>query len=139
MMKARTRTRSRFSLVEVMVVMLIIGLLTALVAPSAMKRFMKAKRGAARAQIALLGNACTDYYLDMDRYPEKIEDLIQSPGSDKWDGPYLENGKLPTDPWGNEYQYEFPGRDGRAFDIYSYGADNAAGGDGENADVLGWE
>ena len=118
-----------FSLIEIMVVLLIIGLLTALVGPHAMKRLGKAKKGAASAQIKLLINVCKDYHLDMDTYPERLTDLVErSGGNDKWDGPYLDPPKLPLDPWGNEYQYERRQGSDIPLVITSYGQDGAPGG-----------
>ena len=122
-----------------MVVLLIIGLVSALVAPQVVKKLAKAKVQTAQAQVRLLKNACKDYYLDMDKYPDRLDDLIQSPGSDKWDGPYLDPPKIPKDSWGNEFHYEKPGQDNRPFDIVSYGADGAPGGEKYNADIKSWE
>ena len=137
--QARYRRRRRFSLIEIMVVLLIIGLLGALVAPKAINKLKKAKRQTAKVQIRLLANAAKDYYLDMDQFPDSLEDMVRNPGGEKWDGPYLEPAKIPNDPWDNEYHYEAPGQDGRDFDIVSYGADNAPGGEGDNADIVSWE
>lgn len=132
------RRRRHFSLIELMIVLIIISLLATLVGPTLIKKLGKAKRQTAQAQIRLLANACKDYYLDMDRFPERLESLIQNPSDEKWDGPYLDPARIPEDPWGNEYHYQHPGDHGE-FDIYSYGADNAPGGEDENADVSSWE
>lgn len=136
-LQRRCRTR-RFSLLEVMVVLIIIGLLTALVGPAVIKQLGKGKRKTALTQTKLLTNACKDFYLDMDAYPDSLRELIESPGSEKWDGPYLDPAVIPKDPWGNEYHYEKPGQHGQ-FDIVSYGADGTSGGDGESADIGNWQ
>ncbi len=135
--KRRPR-RSHFSLIEIMIVVVIIGMILGMVGPNLMRNLGKAKRKTAKNQIALLGNAAKDYYLDMSEYPGKLEDLITDPGNDKWDGPYLDPPKIPVDPWGEPFIYDHPGQHGD-FDIYSYGADKAAGGDGNNADIESWE
>ena len=118
-----------------MVVLLIIGLVSALVAPKAINRLRSAKIRAARTQIHLLANACKDYYLDMDKYPDRLEDLIENPGSDKWDGPYLDPAVIPKDPWGHAYHYQKPGSNGHEFEIVSYGSDGAPGGERDAADI----
>lgn len=125
--------RNRFSFLELMVVIIIIGLLAALVAPNFMKRLEEAKVNAAKAQIKLLGNAVKDFYLDMDNYPSRLEELINDPGDDKWSGPYLDPAKIPVDPWGNNYQYNSSTGEG-IFKITCYGGDGSPGGDGINAD-----
>jgi general secretion pathway protein G len=82
------------------------------------------------------------YRLDVGRYPatdEGLNALVEAPGTAKiWNGPYLRKKKMPLDPWNNPYHYAAPGQHGK-FDVYTLGADNAEGGDGENADVKSWE
>jgi general secretion pathway protein G len=140
-MNRRTR-QSGFTLIEIMVVMTIIGLLMALVAPRFMRSVGKAERGAARAQVELLGTALDTFRLDVGRYPstqEGLGALMQRPfGVDRWDGPYLKKG-LPKDPWSHPYYYRSPGEGGRPYDLYSYGADGAPGGDGDNQDITSFE
>ena len=130
-----------FTLIELLVVMVIIGLLAALVAPRFVRQEEKAKMKAARAQIELLGTALDTFRLDVGRYPttqEGLEALRQQPGGlPKWDGPYLKKG-VPLDPWGKPYSYESPGRHG-PYDLLSYGADGAQGGEGDNRDITSWE
>jgi len=130
--------RRYFSLMELMIVVVIIGMIAGIVMPNLMKNLGKAQQNKARAQITILKNAAKDYYLDMSEYPRKLEDLITDPGNEKWDGPYLDPPKIPLDPWGESYHYESPGQHGD-FDIYSYGADKAPGGKGKNADINSWE
>jgi general secretion pathway protein G len=130
-----------FTLVELLVVMVIIGLLAALVAPRFMRQEEKAKLKAARAQIELLGTALDTFRLDMGRYPtteEGLDALVRKPASvDQWDGPYLKK-QIPSDPWGKPYVYKSPGEHG-AYDLLSYGADGAPGGEGDNRDIASWE
>jgi general secretion pathway protein G len=130
-----------FTLVELLVVMIIIGLLAALVGPRFIRQEEKAKIKAAQAQIELLGTALDTFRLDVGRYPtteEGLQALRHKPGGlERWDGPYLKK-ELPLDPWGKPYVYKSPGDHG-PFDIVSYGADGASGGDGDNRDVTSWD
>jgi len=130
-----------FTLVELLVVMVIIGLLAALVGPKLFPKLGKGKQSAAKAQIELLSQGLDQFRLDVGRYPttqEGLAALITNPGGlDNWDGPYLKKA-LPNDPWGKPYGYQCPGTHGE-FDIYSYGRDGAPGGEGEDKDVASWE
>lgn len=136
-----TRNNGGFTLVELLVVMIIIGLLAALVGPRFIRQEEKAKIKAAKAQIELLSTALDTFRLDIGRYPsseEGLDALVRKPGSvDKWDGPYLKK-DIPLDPWGKAYVYKSPGEHG-AFDLLSYGADGVSGGEGDNRDVTSWE
>lgn len=120
--------------------MVIIGLLAALVAPRFVRQEEKAKVKAAQAQIELLGTALDTFRLDVGRYPttqEGLEALRQRPaGTERWDGPYLKK-EVPLDPWGRPYGYRSPGEHG-PYDLWSYGADGAPGGEGDNRDITGW-
>ena len=135
------KSNQGFTLIELLVVMVIIGLLAALVGPRFIRQEEKAKVKAAKAQIELLGTALDTFRLDVGRYPtsqEGLEALRTQPGGlDRWDGPYLKK-EVPTDPWGKPYIYKSPGDHG-PFDIVSYGADGAPGGDGDNHDIASWE
>ncbi len=129
-----------FTLIELLVVMVILGMLAALVGPQIFGKVGKGKQSAARTQIEMLGQALDSYRLDVGKYPttsEGLNALNTSPGTPGWDGPYLKKG-VPNDPWGKPYQYQSPGTHGD-YDLFSYGADGAAGGDGENKDVNSWE
>ena len=136
----RLASMEGFTLVELIVVVIIIGLLAGLVLPQFIRQEEKAKLGAAKAQIELLGTALDTFRLDVGRYPttdEGLQALRQKPGTlDRWDGPYLKK-DLPMDPWGSPYIYKSPGDHG-PYDIVSYGADKAPGGDGDNRDIVSW-
>jgi general secretion pathway protein G len=138
------RLQRGFTLVEIMVVVVIIGILGALVVPKLLGRTGEARATAARTDIATLMQALKLYKLDNQRYPtteQGLQALVQKPTSgpaaNGWkSGGYLE--KLPKDPWGNPYQYLSPGIHGEV-DVFSFGADGVAGGTGEDADVGSWE
>ena len=140
-MRRKTR-ESGFTLIEMMVVMVIIGLLVALVGPNLIRQGEKAKVKAARAQIEMLGTSLDTFRLDVGRYPstqEGLPALRQRPfGTDRWDGPYLKK-DIPRDPWDHPYYYRSPGEGGRPYDLLSYGADGGPGGDGDNRDVTSYD
>jgi len=129
-----------FTLIELLIVMIILGLLAALVAPKMFQKVGSSKQKAAKAQIALLGTALDAYRLDIGRYPsteESLDALRKNPGHPGWDGPYLPK-DVPPDPWGRAYLYRSPGERGD-YDLVSLGADGQDGGEGENADVNSWD
>jgi len=130
-----------FTLVELLVVMVILGLLAALVVPAYLGRERKARSQAAKTQIELLGTALDTFRLDTGRYPtssEGLNALRANPGGlPRWDGPYLKK-EVPLDPWGRPYMYESPGQHGD-YDLYTYGADGVQGGDGDAKDVGSWQ
>jgi general secretion pathway protein G len=129
-----------FTLIELLVVMVILALLAALVGPKLFTKVGKGKQSAAKTQIELLGQALDSYRLDTGHYPstsEGLNALVTNTGATGWDGPYLKKA-LPNDPWGKPYQYQSPGTHGE-YDLFSYGADGAPGGEGENKDVASWE
>lgn len=135
------RDKQGFTLIELMVVIIILGLLAALVAPKMFGRIGEAKQKTAKAQIELFGTALDSFRLDSGRYPTTSEGLqalrTQPSGVKYWKGPYLPK-EVPLDPWGNPYQYRSPGTHGD-YDLYSLGADNAEGGEGEDKDVVSWK
>lgn len=136
----RVSSRKGFTLIELLVVMVILGMLAALVGPQIFGKVGKGKQSAARTQIEMLGQALDSYRLDVGRYPtssEGLNALVTNPGTQGWDGSYLKKG-VPNDPWQKPYQYQSPGAHGD-YDLFSYGADGAAGGEGENKDVNSWE
>ncbi len=132
--------RSGFTLVELLVVMVIIGLLATLVAPGIVKRLGQSQQKAARAQIASIEQGLDKFRLDVGRYPstqEGLNALVTNPGVDTWDGPYVKASIL-KDPWGKPYYYQFPGTHGE-FDLFSYGRDGSPGGEKEDKDISNWE
>ncbi|MBI5676410.1 MAG: type II secretion system major pseudopilin GspG [Nitrospirae bacterium] len=139
--KNHLRDRDGFTLIELMVVMIILGLLAALVAPKVFNKLGKANTNAAYAQVELLGTALDSFRLDVGRYPttsEGLEALIKPVSVEEWNGPYLKKSEIPLDPWHNPYHYESPGNHGE-YDLYSYGKDNSEGGEGENSDLVSWK
>lgn len=130
-----------FTLMELLLVLVIIGLLAALVGPTLYQRIKPAKESATRAQIENFATALDSFYIDVGRYPTTQEGLnalrVKPEGEEKWSGPYLKK-EIPLDPWGSAYVYRAPGRSG-GYEIVSYGADGREGGEGENADVASWE
>jgi general secretion pathway protein G len=143
-MKTRSlrRRSAGFTLLEIMVVVIIIGVLAATIIPQFMGTTHDAKVSAAKADVSQLENALERFNLHMDRYPtmdEGLKVLVEAPtGEDKkWRGPYIK--LLRPDPWGNPYQYRVPGiHHATTFDVWSRGADGQDGGDGPNADVGNW-
>jgi general secretion pathway protein G len=129
-----------FTLMELLVVLVIIGLLAALVGPTFYQRLKPAKQAAARAQTENFMTALDNFYVDVGRYPTTREGLkalrVRSGEAGKWNGPYLKK-EMPKDPWGNDYNYRAPGRNG-GYEIISYGADGKEGGDGEDQDITSW-
>lgn len=128
-----------FTLIELMVVILILGILAALILPKVVGRTTEAKVGAAKRDLSTLSAAINQFRVDCDRYPTTEEGLnalqVQPNGVNGWKGPYLTKG-IPADPWGNQYNYEFPGATGReSFTVMSYGSDGQPGGEGDAADI----
>ena len=129
-----------FTLIEVLIVMVILGLLAALVGPKMFGKVGKSRQKAAKAQIALFETALDTYRLDLGKYPtteQELQALREKPdGAEKWDGPYLSKA-IPLDPWGNPYVYESPSDHGD-FAIISLGADGAPEGEKEDKDIVSW-
>ncbi|MBZ5563670.1 MAG: type II secretion system major pseudopilin GspG [Acidobacteriia bacterium] len=131
-----------FTLIELIVVILILGLLAGLVAPRLFKHATQARITTAAAQIAAFQTALAAYKLDTGNFPTTEQGLqalrVAPTGLKNWNGPYLPK-DIPMDPWRNPYIYKYPGEHGDEPDIISYGADGKAGGEGENADILSWK
>ncbi|MCQ4244870.1 type II secretion system major pseudopilin GspG [Pseudomonas stutzeri] len=143
-MKLQRRTQGGFTLIEIMVVVVILGILAALVVPQVMSRPDQAKVTVAKGDIKAIGAALDMYKLDNFTYPstqQGLDALVKKPSGNpqpkNWnrDG-YLK--RLPKDPWGNDYQYLSPGTQGQ-FDLYSFGADGKPGGSDLNADIGNWD
>ena len=139
---ARNSNQQGFSLIELLIVMIILGLLASLVGPQMFQKLGGAKQKTAKTQIEMLMATLDSYRLDVGKYPSSqdgLEALIRSTGDDKWQGPYLPKGKeVPLDPWGAPYQYQNPGEHGEV-DIVSLGGDGQSGGEGEDRDIGSWE
>jgi general secretion pathway protein G len=135
------RRQFGFTLIELLVVLLILGLLAGLVGPRVLKYLGGAKTDTAQLQIEEFGAGLDLYHLEVGRYPSTEEGLnalsAKPAGVDNWNGPYLKKKDIPRDPWGNDYHYRAPGENGD-YDLFSLGADNAEGGDGENKDIVSW-
>ena len=130
-----------FTLLELLVVIVIIGLLAGIVAPKYFNQLSKTNTKVARAQIDSIEKALDQYRLDVGRYPateQGLDALFTKPQDlDAWNGPYLKKA-APRDPWGGTYQYRCPGEHGD-YDLVSNGADGQPGGTGEAADVTSWD
>lgn len=143
-MKTKQRERRGFTLVEVLVVVVILGLLAALVVPRVVGRGEEAKRTAAAVQIREIEQAIEMYRLDSSIYPvttQGLEALVTKPSTPPEPRKYREGGylrKLPVDPWGSPYVYRAPGNHGE-YDIFSPGADGEEGGEGTGKDITNWE
>ncbi len=135
------RKENGFTLVEILVVIIIIGLLAALVGPRLFGKVGTAKLSAAKAQIELFGTALDTFRLDVGRYPtteEGLKALREKPsGVEGWHGPYLPK-EIPLDPWRRPYVYKSPGEH-EEYDLISLGLDGVEGGEGENQDVVSWK
>lgn len=130
-----------FTLLELLVVMVIIGLLVGIVGPKYFSQIGKSETRTARAQIVSLGKALDQYRLDSGHYPSSengLNSLNERPANEpKWDGPYLQQA-VPPDPWGKPYIYVMPGEHGE-YDLVSLGKDGAPGGEGADSDVFSWQ
>ena len=135
------KSEKGFSLIELIVVLVILGLLAAVVGPRVYDKLARGKEQIAKIQIKELEGAIQLFSLDVGRMPntsEGLAALVQNPGNlEAWRGPYLQKSTLPRDPWGKLYVYRAPGTHGD-FDLFSYGPDGVEGGDNENADVTNW-
>lgn len=137
----RHRQAGGFTLLELLVVLAILGLLAVIATPQVLKYLGGAKTDSARIQVQQLGATLDLYRLDVGRYPsesEGLEALVQRPAdAERWNGPYVKKREMLVDPWGTGFNYRFPGQNGE-YDIWSFGADGAEGGDGEDQDVVSW-
>lgn len=137
-MKAiQPRAAAGFSLIELLVVLVILGLIAGLVVPNIIGRSEGAKHDVAKAQVDRLSMAVDTFYLDTGRIPGSLQDLVDEPSNvSNWNGEYVkENGLI--DPWGNPYEFRSPGEHGE-YDIWSYGRDGSPGGEDAAADITNW-
>ena len=136
----RPSLNTGFTLLELLVVLVILGLLAGYVAPRYFSQIGKSEVKTAQAQIGALEKALDQYRIDTNRYPSTEQGLsalnTKPAGEARWDGPYLKKA-VPNDPWGNPYQYRMPGEHGEV-DIFSFGRDGQPGGDGDGADIGNW-
>jgi general secretion pathway protein G len=138
MMRGRSYRARGFTLLELLVVILIIGLLTGIVAPRFLSQITRSEVVTARAQIDSIEKALQAFRIDMGRFPtagEGLQALQVAPAGDaRWRGPYLKDA-VPLDPWGQPYQYRVPSSRGKDYDLSSFGRDRTAGGSGDDADI----
>jgi general secretion pathway protein G len=138
----KRKRRAGVTLIEMLVVLMIIGLFAALVAPRLFRKTDTARVTAARAQINAFMTALGAYKLDTGTFPTTEQGLqalrVRPQGVNQWDGPYLPQ-EIPLDPWGRPYVYKYPGEHGDEPEIISYGQDGQPGGDGMNADIVSWK
>jgi general secretion pathway protein G len=132
-----------FTLIEIMVVVIIIGLLAAVIVPTVVSKVDEAKVAKAKADIQALETALTEFRLDNSKYPTSEQGLTAlsvqptDPSLKNWrPGGYIQ--RISKDPWGNQYQYVYPGTHGKDYDLFSLGADGAPGGEGIDADIGNW-
>ncbi|HLJ47776.1 MAG TPA: type II secretion system major pseudopilin GspG [Bryobacteraceae bacterium] len=141
-MRRRRATQAGVTLIEMLVVVTIIALFAALVAPRMMHKADAARVTQAHAQINSFMTALGAYKLDTGLYPTTEQGLqalrVRPEGVNQWSGPYLPQ-EIPTDPWGHAYVYKFPGDHGDEPDLISYGQDGQPGGDSYNADIVSWK
>lgn len=143
-MKQESRTRFGFTLLELVVVIIVLGLLAAIVAPQILGRVSDARTTAAQTQVELFGTALDSYRMDNGSYPTTEQGLAalrerptRAPLPTNWRGPYLRK-DVPLDPWGKPYLYRSPGeRNTTGYDLSSLGRDGKVGGEGEDKDVIG--
>jgi len=128
------RKNTGFTMMELLIVIVILGLLASLVAPKMFSKQSSSMRKIAKAQMQMFETSLDTYRLDMGDYPNSMEELRKS-DKPNWDGPYLPKA-IPLDPWGNSYVYKSPGNDGEPYYLASYGKDGQEGGEEDNADIV---
>jgi general secretion pathway protein G len=135
------RRQGGFTLIELLVVLVILGMLAAFAAPQVLSYLSQAKTDAAKAQVQNIASILDLYRLNVGRYPSEEDGLNAllepPPDAPRWNGPYVKRRDALIDPWGQMYIYRFPGEFGD-YDLYSLGADQAEGGEGEDQDITSW-
>lgn len=128
-----------FSLIELLVVLLILGLIATLVLPNVIGRSEAAKWQTAQSQVDRLAAGVDTYYMDNNNLPRELRDLVHRPANaPAWTGPYVRESLL-NDPWDRPYNFRVPGESGRPFDIYSHGRNGSPGGEGPDRDIRSWD
>ncbi|HCN46707.1 MAG TPA: type II secretion system protein GspG [Pseudomonas sp.] len=140
-LRCSRRAQRGFTLLELLVVLVVLGLLAGIVAPKYFAQLGRSEVKVARAQIEGLDKALDLYRLEVGHYPsteQGLQALVSAPSDEsRWTGPYLQK-SLPQDPWGRAYSYRYPGEHGE-YDLLSMGKDGQPGGEGENAEVTSWQ
>ncbi len=140
-LRARNPVEAGFTLIELLVVLAILGMLAAFATPQVMKYLGSAKTDAANAQIQNISSILDLYRLEVGSYPSEadgLDALVEQPGgTTRWNGPYVKQRESLIDPWGQQYQYRMPG-EYADYDLYTLGADQSEGGEGEDQDVTSW-
>ncbi len=135
------RSESGFTLLELLVVLAIMGMLAAIIAPQVIRYLGTSRTQTAKVQIQYVMQGLELFRVDVGRYPTQQEGLVAlvnpTPSAPNWNGPYLKKESALQDPWGNPYLYQIPGQHGEV-DVYSLGSDKAPGGTGEAQDVGSW-
>jgi general secretion pathway protein G len=131
----RARRNTGFTLVELMLVVVIIGILAGVVLPKLAGKTKIAKINATKQQVRIFETSVDMYELEVGKLPDSLKDLVVDPGESNWNGPYLSKRALPKDPWGNAYVYNKEGSRGITYDVYSVGEDGI---DGTDDDIGNW-
>lgn len=118
---ARHTDERGFTLIEILIVVMIIGLIASLIAPNLLGKYEQSKEQIAKAQVEMLSSAVQSFIVDVGRCPNNLDELISS-NDPNWRGPYLSKNRIPIDPWKRQYQFKCPGDNGK-FDLYSLGPD----------------
>lgn len=136
-------SQAGFSLIELMLVLVMLGLIAGIIIPLVMKYLGTSEIKSAKVQIEDISAALDMYRLEVGNYPTSSQGLkalaYKPPDTRGWNGPYLKRGDVPLDPWNNEYQYKSPGSNNYPYDLLSMGADGSVGGGGSNADISLWK
>jgi len=137
------KQQTGFTLIELMIVLVILGLIMGVIGPKVMGYLGKSQTKTAKIQVENISSALDMYRLEVGSYPSSshgLNALVAAPsGTRGWNGPYLKKGKVPKDPWNNDYLYKRPGSNGHPYDLLSLGRDGSQGGSGEDADVNLWD